>query len=181
LDLDGTLIDSQPGILSSCQAALRTLGHDPGPLTNLENIIGPPIEDVMRYLLLPFGDTRVAEAVEAYRSDYGATGLFMGDLYQGIPEALRSIRDQGGRLFLATSKRATFARRILENLGLHDLFDGIYGSEPGMGIDHKPELIAYILAQNKLVADQCVMVGDRKFDIVGSQRLRSKYTGPRAE
>src|SRR5262245_36019478 len=32
LDLDGTLIDSQPGILASCKAALRALGHEPAPL-----------------------------------------------------------------------------------------------------------------------------------------------------
>jgi phosphoglycolate phosphatase len=45
-------------------------------------------------------------------------------------------------LFLATSKRATFARRILENKGLDSLFAGIYGSTPAGKIDHKPELIA---------------------------------------
>ena len=32
LDLDGTLIDSQPGILANCNAALRALGHEPAPL-----------------------------------------------------------------------------------------------------------------------------------------------------
>ena len=53
LDLDGTLIDSQAGILSSYRAALRTLGHVPEPTPDLSAIIGPPIEDVMRLLLEP--------------------------------------------------------------------------------------------------------------------------------
>lgn len=51
LDLDGTLIASEPGILSSCREALRSLGHEADPAMDIASIIGPPIEDVMRYLL----------------------------------------------------------------------------------------------------------------------------------
>lgn len=51
---------------------------------------------------------------------------------------------QSARLYLATSKRETFARRILENKELDGLFAGIYGSTPDGHIDHKPELIAHV-------------------------------------
>ena len=51
LDLDGTLIDSQPGILASCLAALRTLGHEPNDILDIKRVIGPPLEDVMQFLL----------------------------------------------------------------------------------------------------------------------------------
>lgn len=169
LDLDGTLVDSQPGILASCRAALRSLGHEPGPSMDLASIIGPPMDDVMRYLLTPYGDDRIAEAVAAYRADYGDKGLLVTELYPGIAEVLHSIRDKGqARLFLATSKRRIFAERILDNLGLSACFDGIYGSVPGGAIDHKPELIAHILAENDLRADRCIMVGDRRYDISGA-------------
>jgi len=53
LDLDGTLIDSQPGILASCLAALRALGHEPDETLHIKRTIGPPLEDVMRVLLQP--------------------------------------------------------------------------------------------------------------------------------
>jgi len=167
LDLDGTLIASEPGILSSCRAALRALGHETDPAMDIASIIGPPIEDVMRYLLEPFGDDRVAEAVDAYRQDYGARGLLLSELYDGIPEALIAMRKEA-QLFLATSKRATFARRILENKGLDSLFAGIYGSTPAANIDHKPELIAHVIEENDLATDRCVMVGDRRYDITGA-------------
>src|SRR3712207_4662511 len=87
-DLDGTLVDSQPGILSSCQTALCALGHIPYPSLDLTGIIGPPIEDIMRLLLEPYGDDRVAEAVAAYREDYGQNGLFDSLPYSGIAQAL---------------------------------------------------------------------------------------------
>ncbi|MBA8878317.1 HAD-IA family hydrolase [Phyllobacterium myrsinacearum] len=177
LDLDGTLIDSQPGIVSSCRAALRALGHEPPEVMDIQSIIGPPIEDGMRYLLEPYGDSRISDAVDAYRSDYSAQGLLMSTLYDGIPAALSSLRDTGVRLFLATSKRVFYARRILQNLEQSDIFTGIYGSEPGVVTDHKPELIAHILKQNQLNPDKCIMVGDRKYDISGAHANNMKAIG----
>ncbi|TXI04632.1 MAG: HAD family hydrolase [Rhizobium sp.] len=177
LDLDGTLVDSQPGILSSCRAALRALGHETDPEMNITSIIGPPIEDVMRYLLSSFGDDRVAESVEAYRSDYGAHGLLLSELYPGIRETLAELHARGIRLLLATSKRQSFARRILDNHGLGGLFQGIYGSVPGAGLDHKPELLAHILQDTGLDARDCLMVGDRKFDIVGAHANQMRAAG----
>ncbi|CAN0447362.1 unnamed protein product, partial [Phaeothamnion confervicola] len=93
LDLDGTLIDSQPGILASCQAALRALGHEPKAGLDIASMIGPPIEDIMRLILEPYRDDRVVEAVAAYRKDYGANGLFESKLYPGIGDALREMRE----------------------------------------------------------------------------------------
>jgi len=75
LDLDGTLIDSQPGIVTSCLAALRALGHKPDEALDVKRFIGAPIEDVMQFLLQSYGDDRVGEAVVAYRQHYGESGL----------------------------------------------------------------------------------------------------------
>jgi phosphoglycolate phosphatase len=177
LDLDGTLIDSQAGILSSYQAALRTLGHVPEPTPDLSAIIGPPIEDVMRLLLEPYGDDRVAEAVAAYRADYGQNGLFGSLPYSGVAQALAEMRRSGAQLYLATSKRTTFALRILEHLNLAALFDGIYGSEAGGALDHKPELISHIIEQHELVQNLSVMVGDRRYDVIGAHANKMRALG----
>ena len=89
LDLDGTLIDSQPGIVASCLAALRALGHKPDEALDVKRFIGPPIEDVMQFLLQSYGDDRVGEAVVAYRQHYGESGLLGSEPYPGIGGALR--------------------------------------------------------------------------------------------
>ncbi|CAN7565248.1 HAD hydrolase-like protein [Phenylobacterium sp. LjRoot164] len=168
LDLDGALVDSLPGIAASCRAALAALGHDPDRAPDVAGLIGPPIEDIMHVLLAPFGDDRIDEAVSAYRDDYGARGLLASDPYPGIPEALDALRAAGAQLILATSKRRTFAERILDHTGLAPRFAAIHGSEPGGALDHKPELIAHILARHGLDPAACVMVGDRRYDISGA-------------
>lgn len=177
LDLDGTLIDSQPGILASCRAALRALGHEPEPSLDVSAVIGPPIDDVMRLILESYHDDRVTEAVAAYRADYGVNGLFESTLYPGIAQALHAMQQAGAQLLVATSKRTMFARRILEHLDLTAIFSGIHGSEPHGRLDHKPELISYILSQHALQPKDCVMVGDRRYDVAGAHANKMRAVG----
>jgi hypothetical protein len=106
LDLDGTLIDSHPGILASCLAALRALGHEPDETLDIRRTIGPPLEDMMQILLQSYGDDRVGEAVAAYRQHYGESGLLGSVPYPGIGESLEEMKRTELRLYLATSKRA---------------------------------------------------------------------------
>ena len=177
LDLDGTLIDSQPGILASCQAVLRSLGHEPNEILDIKRVIGPPLEDVMQFLLQPHGDDRIAEAVLAFRQHYGESGLLGSEPYPGIGNSLREMRQGGLRIYLATSKRAVFARRILEHLELAAYFDGIHGSVPGGELDHKPELLAHILSEHDISPTRSVMVGDRRYDISGGHAVGMRGLG----
>ena len=177
LDLDGTLIDSQPGIAASSLATLRALGHDPDETLDIKRFIGPPLEDMLRALLQAYGDDRVEEAVAAYRRHYGESGLFGSEPYGGIGNALAEMRRAGLRIYLATSKREVFARRILEHLELVAYFDGIYGSVPGGALDHKPELLGYIVSEREIDASRSLMVGDRRHDIAGAHAVHMRALG----
>ncbi|MCW5734510.1 MAG: HAD hydrolase-like protein [Enhydrobacter sp.] len=177
LDLDGTLIDSCPGILASCLAALRALGHRPDEGLDIRRIIGPPLEDMMQVLLQSYGDDRVKEAATAYRRHYGESGYLGSVPYPGIGESLGEMKRGGLRVYLATSKRAAFASRILDHLEFASYFDGIYGSEPGGELDHKPELLAHIVSKHGLSPSHSLMVGDRRFDISGAHAVGMRGLG----
>jgi phosphoglycolate phosphatase len=116
LDLDGTLIDSHPGILASCLAAPPALGHEPDETLDIRRTIGPPLDDMMQILLQSYGDDRVGEAVAAYRQHYGESGFLGSVPYPGIGKSLEEMKRTGLRVYLATSKRAIFASRILDHL-----------------------------------------------------------------
>ena len=177
LDLDGTLIDSEPGILASCLAALRALGHEPDETLDIKRVIGPPLEDMLQVLLQPYGDARVSEAVTAYRQHYGESGLFESEPYPGIGDCLMEMQQAGLRIYLATSKRAIFARRILEHLEFSKHFDGIHGSVSGGQLDHKPELLAHILSEHSISTAHSLMVGDRRHDISGAHAVGMRGLG----
>lgn len=165
-DLEGTLVDSEPGIRASAQAALAALGHGDVEVS-LDGLIGPPLDEVMAQVLGRFGDDRVAEAILAYRAHYGAEGYLASEFYPGVAEVLEQLA--GTPLYVATSKRTVFARRILEHLGKSGAFVGIYGSEPDGALDAKADLIADILRRHDLAAHRCLMIGDRRHDVVGAQ------------
>jgi phosphoglycolate phosphatase len=177
LDLDGTLIDSQPGIAASCLAALRALGHEPDENLDIARAIGPPLEELMQVLLKSYGDDRVAEAVAAYRQHYGESGLFQSEPYPGIGHSLKDMQQAGLRMYLATSKRAIFARRILEHLELDRYFNEIYGSVPSGELDHKPELLAHSASEHNLGPSHGLMVGDRRHDIIGAHAVGMRGLG----
>jgi phosphoglycolate phosphatase len=177
LDLDGTLVDSYPGMAESCVAALRALGHEPTETVDTRHLIGPPIEEAMGFLLQPYGDDRVSEGVAAYRAHYGESGYLGSVPYPGIEDALHEMKRGGLRLYIATSKRAVFAHRILDHLKFTAFFDAIYGSIPGGELDHKPELLAHIAVKHGLAPSRSIMVGDRRQDVSGAQAVGMRCAG----
>jgi phosphoglycolate phosphatase len=177
LDLDGTLIDSLPGIRASCDATLRALGHVPDPATDFTSLVGPPLPDVLRRVLLPYGDDRIDAAVTAYRAHYAEAGMYGATIYPGIPAMLEALQAAGATLFVATSKRTMFARPILERLGLADRLRGIYGTEPDGSLDDKTQLLAALLRAEGLDARETTMAGDRSHDIVAARANGVRATG----
>lgn len=175
LDLDGTLCDSRPGIESCLRLAMAERGFPLDPAADLRWAIGPPIAEVVSRLLAPFGDGQVAETVAIYRRHYAAGGWSDNTPYAGIGEALAGLA--GFRLFLATSKRIDFARRILEHFGFARHFEGIYGAALDGTMAHKPELIGHIIATHGVDPRRAVMVGDRSFDIFGAHACGMRAIG----
>jgi phosphoglycolate phosphatase len=103
--------------------------------------------------------------------------LLESSAYPGIDSSLRQLKQAGLRIYLATSKRDAFARRILEHLELAAYFDGIHGSVPGGALDHKPELLAFILSRQDLTPSHSLMVGDRRHDIIGAHAVGMRGLG----
>ena len=168
LDLDGTLIDSRPGIAASCAAALQALGHTPDPAFDITPLIGPPLPQVIARLLARYGDDRVEAGMTAYRAHYGETGLFMATVYPGIADAVRRLSQQA-RCIVVTSKRKDFAARIVQALDFADAISGVYGTELDGSLDDKALLIAAVLRHERLDAAATIMVGDRSHDMIGAR------------
>lgn len=171
LDLDGTLTDSEPGIVASMRHALHAMGRPCPDDTALRRLIGPPTYETFA-MLLGNDAAAVDQGVHLYRQRYSEIGLFESRLYEGVVEMLDALRALGCDLFLATSKPLVYARRILDHYALTTRFTGIHGAELDGTRAAKAELIAHLLATERLAAGQCLMVGDRKHDIVGAHANR---------
>jgi phosphoglycolate phosphatase len=170
LDLDGTLTDPQEGILACLRHALDTI-HQPIPDDDtLRLLMGPPLREGISHLLhCPAEDPWVDAAITAYRDRFSTVGLFENRLYDGILDALAMLVSHGP-LFVVTSKPRVFAERIVAHFGLDAYVQEVYGSELDGTRSDKGDLIAHALAQSGLAASETVMVGDRRYDIIGALR-----------
>ncbi|MFT4096879.1 MAG: HAD hydrolase-like protein [Rhodoblastus sp.] len=165
-DLDGTLTDPKPGICGSVRYALTELGLPAPSLDELEWVIGPPMIESLRALA---GPARAEEALRLYRRRYGDIGLFENRVYDGVPDALRSLVDDGWRLYVATSKARPYALRIVDHFGLAPFFAETFGSGLDGSLQHKDALLAHALAQTGADPRAAAMIGDRKFDVLGAK------------
>jgi len=164
-DLDGTLIDPKLGITKSIQYALEKMGVQVPSAESLEWCIGPPLHDSLRTLLSGADDAVAARALDFFRERFEPVGKFEATVYPGVSDALSRIRQLGYKSYLATSKPQTIAAQILAHFGLHDYFDGVYGST-----QDKAELIAHILQAESIDPAAALMVGDRQHDIFGAKK-----------
>ncbi|MDE2334400.1 MAG: HAD hydrolase-like protein [Rhodospirillales bacterium] len=165
-DLDGTLVDSAPGITGCYRAALAEMGYQMPPDIGLPAMIGPPLLDVCRGLLARFGDTRADELARRYRALYLQWGWSECALYPGIDVALAALAGAGAELHVATAKRTVYAARMLDRLGIAARFASIRGSEDGGAFDDKAVLVADVLRGG---AGPAAMVGDSRFDIAAAR------------
>jgi phosphoglycolate phosphatase len=169
LDLDGTLTDPKIGISRCIRHALSALGHEPPDAGALDWCIGPPLKYSFGRLLHSTDENLLEQATSLYRQRFAEFGLFENRVYDGIPEVLTELRRQGFRLFLATSKPRIFAERILEHFALTEYFEAAHGSELNGQLTDKPSLVRHILAAERLQPDQTMIIGDRKYDIIGGK------------
>jgi len=168
-DLDGTLTDPYQGITRCISHALLTLDRPTPPQMNLKWCIGPPLKNSFAKLLASEDDKLVEEALSIYRERFGTVGLFENELYEGIPDALRILQEEGHILYVATSKPTIYAKQIIEHFGLQQYFRTIYGSELDGTRSDKKDLISHILLSEGITSSETHMVGDRKYDMIGAK------------
>lgn len=165
-DLDGCIIDSRAAILPSVRVALSGVGLDDLADEELASLIGPPLETGFADLLERHGrDRSHAPAVtEAYRSDYRDQMLDRTTLMPGMKEAIARIAETRP-VCVVTSKPATFARAILDHLGVSPLLRFVEG--PAIDAADEPKKVTLGRALDRLGpdADGGTMVGDRHHDV----------------
>jgi phosphoglycolate phosphatase len=165
-DLDGTLVDSTPGVWTSVRAAATALALPEPTPAQLRAMVGPPLQEGFAHALgVPAAD--VPRAVAAYREHYAAGAVLDVSVYDGIAELLRELGDDGVTLAVATSKPEPFAVRVLEHTGLLAAFAGVHGATLDGSVRHKDQVVAAALAAHP-GAEGPVLIGDRAQDVLGA-------------
>ncbi|KFX58098.1 5'-nucleotidase [Clostridium botulinum] len=177
MDLDGTITDPMIGITKSIQYSLKHFGINVEDINTLTKFIGPPLKDTFR-LDYGFNEEETVIAMEKFRERFASIGLFENNVYEGMEDFLKLLKDSGKTLMVATSKPKFFAEQILDHFGLAKYFTFIGGSNMDETRSKKSEVIDYILSENNITdLSSVVMIGDRKHDIMGAKEFNIDSIG----
>ena len=176
-DLDGTITKSEKGIFNCIKYALDWAGIPYPEYRVFRSFMGPSLYDSF-VREFDMDDARAKEMVAKYRERYNVVGLFEAEVYDGVADTLRALKERDCILSVATSKPTEPTLRILEKFGVRKYFDVVVGSNPdGTGSDKK-HIISQVLESLKkdhdlteeMIQDgQVVMIGDRRYDIEGGK------------
>ena len=163
-DLDGTLTESEPGIVNSVKYALEKMGAPEVSMDQLRSFIGPPLfESFMRVGM--FNEADAKKAVELYRERFSVVGWKENSVYPGIAQLLRALKKQGAYVAVATAKPLEYSSRIIEYFGLAPFIDRL---EAITLTDHHADKTVIVKRALPEKFERACMIGDRAGDIIGA-------------
>ncbi len=165
-DLDGTLMESEPGIVNCVQYALQKFGIRDKTREELRPFVGPPLMDSFQGMIgLSAEDAE--RAIEYYRERYYVTGHLENEVYALVPALLRTLKARGVYLAIASSKPHPIIDTVLDAFDLRRYFDAVCAPS-GEGGDHSKEMLVKMALPEG--CRRACMVGDRLFDINGGRK-----------
>ena len=176
-DFDGTVFDTVEGITKSIQYALHKHGRD-AELEELRCFAGPPLVDKFMEV---YGVLReeAEELVTDFRERYVPIGVYESSPFPGIRELLETLRAAGKKTAIATSKPQALAELLLERAKLRDIFDVVVGSGGGVNNDAKWQIVTRAMKLCGSKPENCVLVGDTKYDVEGAKKCGIPCIGVR--
>ena len=170
-DLDGTIIDSSPGVFDSFRHVFKTLGLPEVDDARLRTFMGPPLSETFGEKL-GFDPELVKESLEVYRDYYLKTGALNCTVYPGVLETIKKSQDAGITNSLATSKAEVGTRLVGEHFDFLKYIDVLGTASNDRTRNSKSEVLEYAFTElKKIGADlsKVVLVGDRIHDIEGAR------------
>lgn len=164
LDVDGTIIDSYPGIREGFLRGIDAVGAERPSEEFIRRIPGPPMRDSMAAAGL--SPAQVDSAMEAYSDYMSGEGWQRFEVFDGMAELIARWKREGISVCTATSKSERFARLALERAGIFGHIDFLGAANHELGRTTKVEVLDYVMTQR--APAKAVMVGDRTHDFRGA-------------
>ena len=168
-DLDGTLVDSAPGLALAVNRTLANWRLRAFDLDTIKGWVGEGARQLMtRAMHAAAGHADLEEVMPCFLYHYGQTAND-AMLYPGVADTLAQLRARGVRLAICTNKPEQFVRPLLAARGILDLFQaGIVGGDTLS--ERKPSATPLLHLASQAGQDpmQCLMVGDSQSDVLAA-------------
>lgn len=162
-DLDGTITESSETIYRTTLKTFEHFGHTVHlPKEELDKRIGEHFQTIFDDLNIHVDD--VEEFINVYKTIYFD---FIGTtkLYPEVENVLCSLKEQGKKIALLTTKGQEQAQNIIHHFKLEKYFDEIMGRRKGIKEKPSPEPLLHICKSLSILPPQTMMIGDTEVDV----------------
>ena len=171
-DLDGTIIDSEPGVFESFHHTFKTLGLPDIDDETLRTFLGPPLADTFSETL-GFDADLTQNCLFTYRDYYlNQGGALNCTLYPGVLEVIAKSQAAGITNSLATSKGESGTLLVCEHFDFLKYFDIVGTASNDRSRSVKADVITYAFEELKKIAadlSKVILIGDRIHDVEGAR------------
>ena len=175
-DVDGTLLDTTEGVLSSVAYTIEKYHLMPLNGQQLKSFIGPPIQDSFEKYYGIQG-SKLQELAECFREHYKKYDLLKATPYPGIFDTLQQLKSAGIKLAIATYKRQDYATRLLEHFSFNQYTSVIYGADNYNKLKKKDIIIQCMQELGIDDYSSAVMIGDSDNDAIGAKNIGMNFLG----
>lgn len=171
-DLDGTLVDSLPGIATALNGALAADGLPIHPADAVRRFVGDGLDTTVRRACPPDArdDARVARLVDAFRVFYQDAWRDGTRVFPGIADLLAELAAGGAALAVLSNKSHGFTVEMVAGIFPGIPFAHVLGLHPGAPPKPDPAGALEIAGRLARPAGRCVIVGDSTMDIETAKR-----------
>ncbi|MGY2230531.1 HAD family hydrolase [Pseudomonas tolaasii] len=167
-DLDGTLIDSACDIAKALNVGFMLNGWPELDPDHVETFLGNGprrlIVDILEDLDISYTETQVQRAFEGYLQAYMDDPAGRTRFYPHVREDLVALREAGIRLGICTNKNHAVTGKVLQQLGLADLFDAAIGADAVPACKPDPGHLLAVADAMALAEHTWAYVGDTRVD-----------------
>ena len=163
-DLDGTLLDSQKGIVQTLTTHLISKGHSINK-EDVSTLFGKPIEVVFKTLIPSLTDEEIWNYVKEVREKYSKNHLEITQPFPKTKTVLENIKIKGYKLALASTKFRIFIIEALDHFNFTNYFDVIVSGYEVKNHKPAPDIIIEAAKQLGIKLSECVYIGDSISDI----------------
>jgi phosphoglycolate phosphatase len=173
-DLDGTLVDTAPDLISALNFVLDREGLPPVPLALARNMIGAGARKLIERGLELEGRTASVEDIDRLTADfidyYAAHIADESRPFDGLESTLDDLAARGFRLAVCTNKLEWLSKRLLDELGLSPRFAAICGADTFGVSKPDPAILRQTVALAGGNLGTSIMVGDAGPDVGVARR-----------
>lgn len=183
-DLDGTLLDSVPDLAEAVDKTVQALGYEPIEEVQVRDWVGNGADVLVSRALSrdivvgkAISSERVQEARALFDRFYKESGHRLSHLYPTVFETLVELKGRGYTMALVTNKPTKFVPEILQQHNISAFFADVIGGEDFPKCKPDPIALNWLLEKHNLAADEMLMVGDSKNDILAAKNAGSLSFG----